>query len=216
MSRWMFWDVDTQHDFMMGDGNLYVPEAMGLVSQLQKLTNYARETEIPIWGSVDYHSETDSELSGTPDFRDTYPPHCLQGTPGQEKIPVTRPRHPLWIDSRPYPNSQLEQLIRSQQGEIFFRKQKFDVFSNPNVEPALEIAAPENLLIYGVALDVCVCFAIEGFLKLGKFKIALVQDATRPIRKERGQELLQDWRRRGMRTITTDAVVDEGALDKLS
>lgn len=216
MSKWMFWDVDTQHDFMMADGRLYVPEAMGLVPQLQKLTNHAREKEIPIWGSVDYHSETDPELSGTPDFLNTYPPHCLQETPGQEKIPVTRPRHPLWIDSRPYPRGEIERLIHSQRGEIFFRKQKFDVFSNPNVEAALDIAAPGNLLVYGVALDVCVCFAIEGFLKMGKFGIVLVQDATSPIRKERGRELLQDWRRRGVRTITTDAVVHEGALATLS
>lgn len=215
MIKVMFWDEDTQHDFMMGDGRLYVPEAMGLVPQLQKLTNFAREKEIPIWGAVDFHRETNREIRGTPDFKKTFPPHCLQGTPGAEKIPVTRPRNPLWIDPHPCPPAELRELLDGHSGEVFFRKEKLDIYSNPNVIPALEIAAPAHLVVYGVALDFCVASAVAGFLKMGKSVVHLVCDATAPIHRREGEKLLKRWQKRGVKLTTTEAVVHGGMLDSL-
>ena len=40
-SRVIFWDVDTQYDFMKADGKLYVPDAEQLIPNLRKLTDYA-------------------------------------------------------------------------------------------------------------------------------------------------------------------------------
>ena len=39
--RVIFWDVDTQYDFMKADGKLYVPDAEQLIPNLKKLTDYA-------------------------------------------------------------------------------------------------------------------------------------------------------------------------------
>lgn len=215
MTKVMFWDVDTQYDFMTGDGKLYVPEAMGLVPRLQRLTSFAREKKIPIWGSVDFHEEGDPEIEGTPDFKETFPPHCLAGTPGAEKIPVTNPRDPLWIESRSYDPAELRDLIAGHPDEVFFRKRKFDVFSNPNVDSALEIAVPGALVIYGVAQDVCVSFAVGGFLKRGNLALFVVRDATSAISKEEGDRMLKRWETQGVKLTTTQAVVDEGFLDLL-
>jgi nicotinamidase-related amidase len=35
MARVIFWDVDTQYDFMHPDGKLYVPEAERIIGNLQ-------------------------------------------------------------------------------------------------------------------------------------------------------------------------------------
>ena len=40
-SRVIFWDVDTQYDFMKADGKLYVPDAEQLIPNLKKLTDFA-------------------------------------------------------------------------------------------------------------------------------------------------------------------------------
>src|SRR2546422_5770792 len=55
MARVIFWDVDTQYDFMHADGKLYVPEAERIITNLQRLTNYAHGHGIRIVASADDH-----------------------------------------------------------------------------------------------------------------------------------------------------------------
>ncbi|MBI4531293.1 MAG: cysteine hydrolase [Candidatus Latescibacteria bacterium] len=209
MPKMIFWDVDTQYDFMMPDGKLYVPWAEEIIPNLARLTNYARKQRIPILGSVDYHATDDPELSDTPDFHGTFPPHCLRGTPGQEKIPATRPLHPLLVESRLYPEGDLEKTVADHTGEVIFRKQRFDVFSNPNVDRVLGIIQPDEIVVYGVALDVCDAYAIEGLLKRRASHLTLVHDATKPIYENKGQELVEKWKREGVRVTTTAEITKE-------
>lgn len=210
----IFWDVDTQYDFMMPDGRLYIQGAETILPELETLTGLARKKGVPLLGSVDYHSPQDPEISDRPDFRETYPPHCLAGTPGQARVEATCPKNPLWIDSRPEDKEALKQQVRQhldRGGEVIFRKQRFDVFSNPNVDTVLEAVRPGRIVVYGVALDVCDRFAIEGLLARRRYRVALVQDATRAIRPEEGERLVQDWTSRGVSILTTEQVIG-GAL----
>jgi len=206
MDRIIFWDVDTQYDFIMPDGKLYVPKAETVIPNLRELTILARQLGIRILGSVDYHLMTDEEISENPDYKMTFPPHCLQGTSGQEKVEATRPLNPLWIDSFKYDPAHLKGLIANHKGEIIFRKQKFDVFSNPNVIPVLELIKPEAIFVYGVALDVCDAYAIDGFLKLGRYEVYIVTDAAKPIYEDRGNELLGLWEKSGVKMVSTQDV----------
>jgi len=210
----IFWDVDTQHDFIVPDGKLYIQGAEAILPQLEALTGFAREKKVPLLGSVDYHALEDPEISTRPDFRETYPPHCLVDTPGQAKVGATSPRDALWIDSRPVEKEALKEQVRrhlGKGGEVFFRKQRFDVFSNPNVDTVLEAVRPDRIVVYGVALDVCDRFAVEGLLERRRYRVALVHDATRAIRPDEGERLVQDWAVRGVSVLTTDQVIG-GAL----
>src|SRR5881397_1577261 len=87
--RVIFWDVDTQYDFMKADGKLYVPDAEQLIPNLKKLTDYAHGHGICIVASADDHVLNHSEISAHPDWKTTFPPHCLRGTLGRRKIPKT-------------------------------------------------------------------------------------------------------------------------------
>ena len=210
MNSVIFWDVDTQNDFMLASGKLYVPGAEEITQNLACLTEYALDKGIPIVASVDDHRLEDEEIAlKNPDFRNTYPPHCLHGTPGQEKIPATRPRDPMEIENRPYSPGEIEERVTRHHGEIVIKKQKFDVFTNPNTDRVLAALDPSNVVVYGVALDVCDRFAVEGLLARGR-KVHLVLDATRAIRPEEGGKLVQDWRSRGVGIATTSEVL-EGA-----
>lgn len=214
MRSTIFWDVDTQHDFIMPDGKLYIQGAETILPNLECLTRFARDRRIPILGSVDYHAPDDAEISDHPDLRDTFPPHCLADTPGQEKVPATRPERPLWIDSRPEDKDALKGSVRQaiENGrEVFFRKQRFDVFSNPNVDTALDAVRPDRIVVYGVALEVCDRAAIEGLLARRRYRVALVTDATRAIRPDEGTTLLEDWKTRGVCLLNTAQAIG-GAL----
>jgi len=75
MNRVVFWDVDTQYDFMKADGKLYVPDAEQLIPNLKRLTDFAHASRIRIIASADDHEAGHRELSDTPDFQETFPPH---------------------------------------------------------------------------------------------------------------------------------------------
>jgi hypothetical protein len=63
-------------------------------------------------------------------------------------------------------------------------------------------------VLYGVALDVCNRYAIEGLLeRFPAIDIALVIDATRAIDATRSATLLADWSARGVTLTTTDEVL---------
>jgi nicotinamidase/pyrazinamidase len=204
MGGTVFWDVDTQYDFMFSDGRLYVPGAEEILPQLARLTREGRRRGLRLWGSVDHHTLDDAEIAAAPDFVETYPPHCLAGTPGAAKVDATRVVDPLWVDGSPVDPARLLE----HGGEVIFRKQRFDVFTNPNTEAALRVLRPDEIVVFGVALDVCNRHAIEGMLARGH-RVAAVTDATRPIRKDVGERLLADWARRGVRLVTSAALLDE-------
>lgn len=207
----VFWDVDTQHDFMDAGGKLYVPGAESIKPNLARLTRYAKERGIPIIASADDHVAGHRELSATPDFRETFPEHCMRGSTGAEKIPETALRDPLVIEPAPMPHNELARRLHSHTGDVLIRKHWFDVFSNPNTETLLDVWSPTEIVVYGVALDVCNKFAIEGFLSRGVPQIFVVTDATKAIHPEDADALLASWRERGATLVATEDVA-QGAI----
>ena len=210
MARLVFWDVDTQHDFIHPDGKLYVPMAEQIVPNLKRLTDHAHAHGIRIVASADDHVPEHEEISSDPDFEKTYPPHCMRGTPGQRKIPETALRSPLLVEPSALDPAELTRRVREHGGDILFHKHFFDVFTNPNVDTVLEALDPEEILLYGVALDVCNRYAIDGLLtRRPSTRLRLVTDATRPIDVRRGRSLLEHWRERGVELIRTDDALGE-------
>jgi len=203
----IFWDVDTQKDFMEPDGNLYVPGAENLKENLEKLTQFAHINNIRVLGTVDYHSDTDPEIEkDNPDFSETFPPHCMQNDPGQEKILETRSELTNWVDPVTYPEEKIKEIVNSK-GPIIFRKTTFDGFSNPNTVLFIGELRPKKVVVYGVAIDYCVKTAIEGLMNFGDLEIYLVIDAIEGIDEENSLKLIEEWIQKGVKTVTTEAVL---------
>lgn len=203
----LFWDVDTQVDFMMEDGRLHVTGAESILPRLARLTEAARRHGIPVIASADDHGPDDAELSDDPDLEETYPPHCLHGTTGQQKVPQTSRDDLVEIGHEPLAREDLVRKI-SPAPALLLLKRRFDVFSNPNTETVLELVRPEHIVLYGVALDVCVLHALEGLWKRGYRDLTVVRDATAALDGEKGEELFEDWQRRGVELATTDQVLE--------
>jgi nicotinamidase/pyrazinamidase len=205
MSRPLLWDVDTQVDFVLADGKLAVPDAESAMPAMARLVRWAGEREIVHLATADDHELTDPEISDEPDFEATYPPHCLRGTPGAAKIPETAQRDPLPISLTPYPPGLVPRLVEGRR-ELLVLKKTYSAFSNPNLEPLLAALDPSEVLVFGVATDVCNHAAIMGLLARGR-RVAFVEDASRGLSEERVAAAVAQWRAGGVRFTTTDEVV---------
>ena len=200
MSGVVLWDVDTQVDFVLPDGKLYVPGAEQVASAMQRLVEAARAAGIPHVASADDHELTDDEISDEPDFQSTYPPHCLRGTRGARKVPETEQEDPVPITLEPLP----ERYLRGR--EFLLLKKHFDVFTNPNTDRLLALLDPDEVILFGVATDVCDDAAIRGLLERGRH-VRFVEDAARGLDEQRVAVCTAAWRERGVEFITSDEVV---------
>jgi nicotinamidase/pyrazinamidase len=206
--RVVFWDVDTQVDFMDPDGSLYVGGAEKLRANLERLTQTARAAGVTLVHSADDHGLSDEEIAARgADFVDTFPPHCLRGSPGADRVPETAPA-PDALDIA-WDGSGFEAGAAREAAEIVVRKKRFDVFSNPATAPLLEALAPATVVVYGVALDICDRYAVEGMLERGLPDVVVVADAVAAVVPGRGKQLLEEWRRRGVRLLSTEEVIAE-------
>jgi nicotinamidase/pyrazinamidase len=198
----ILWDVDTQVDFVEPDGKLAVPDAHAVVPAMQRLVEAARAAGVVHVASADDHELTDPEISDEPDFSNTYPPHCLRGTRGAEKIAATKQADPLPLALVPFPPGLVPELIGGRR-EILLLKKNFDVFTNPNTEAVLEALDPEEIVVFGVATDVCDDAAIRGFLRRGR-RVVFVEDASRGLDEARTAACAAAWRQGGVRFATAD------------
>jgi nicotinamidase/pyrazinamidase len=196
----ILWDVDTQFDFMLPDGKLYVPDAEETVPAMKRLVDAARAAGIVHVASADDHELTDAEISAEPDFVTTDPPHCLRGTRGARKIPETDQEDPVPLALEPVADRYLEGR------EFLLLKKNFDVFTNPHTERLLERLDPGEIVVFGVATDVCDDAAIRGFLARG-LKVRFVEDAARGLDDDRVAISTASWREQGVEFTTAEGVV---------
>ena len=196
----ILWDVDTQNDFMLPGGKLYVPGAETTVPAMKRLVEAVRAAGLVHVASADDHELIDDEISDQPDFERTYPAHCLRGTRGARKIPETEQEEPVPITPAPLPERYLEGR------EFLLLKKSFDVFTNPNTERLLARLDPDEIAVFGVATDVCDDAVIRGFLQRGR-KVRFVEDAARGLDEGRVAACTAAWRDAGVEFTTVEHLI---------
>ena len=143
--------------------------------------------------------------SPTPRFRtsptssDTYPPHCLRGTRGALKIPETEQEDPVPLTLELLPERYLDGR------EFLILTKTFDVFTNPNTDVLLDRLDPDEVVVFGVATDVCDDAAIRGLLARGR-KVTFVEDAARGLDEERAAICTAFWRENGVEFTTSEVI----------
>ncbi len=177
----IFWNVDTQEDFIDKDGKLNVPGAEGLRPVWKQITDLAKSLKIQVVNTCDYHFINAEEISDYPDFITKFPPHCMAGTTGAHFIHETDPELPVIIDWDTdlaiHPDFGVGESYRN----LVLRKNAFDVFSgNPYTERILEIISPDRIFVYGVTTNICVDNAVTGLRKRG-YTVYVIEDAIKEL-----------------------------------
>jgi nicotinamidase/pyrazinamidase len=201
MKNIFFFDVDTQRDFMLRSGALYVPGAERILPKLRRLFDLARKNDVLILSSMDCHRPDDPEFG-------QFPPHCVRGTEGQKKVDETLLPRPLIVESMPADRNYLETVRKYQQ--ILLQKQALDVFTNPATEKFLR-ALPPYAMVFGVTTEHCVRHAVLGLRKAG-VKTVVISDAICALGIESGQSAINEMRKAGVDFINTDTLL--GVLAK--
>jgi nicotinamidase/pyrazinamidase len=192
--RIIFWEVDTQADFMLPGGKLYVPGAEKLIPNLNRLVDAARQGRVLLVSDACRHTPDDPEFA-------TFPPHCVRGTPGAQIIPEGLADKYLTV-----PNERgfkLPAEIFAYQ-QIVIEKQTLDVFDNPATNEIVDrLPKDAHYFVFGVVTEYCVRLAAKGLLARGR-KVSLVQDAVETLRPEDGRRTIDELHALGAQFVSTD------------
>lgn len=204
-SDWLFWNVDTQFDFVSPQGKLYVPGAEMLKPNWAKLTQLAKSKSISVVNTADWHHQNSAELSSNPDYVTTFPQHCMANTVGAEFIKETNPENPLVInwDKEIQINSEI--INQKKFRNYTIRKDAFDVFKgNPFTEEILILLSPKTVIVYGVTTNVCVNDAVVGLAQRVK-RVIVIENAIKELPKI--PLPFEAWKKLGVELIQLDEVV---------
>ena len=200
LSGWLFWNVDTQIDFVYPRGKLYVEGAEELRHNWKKITRLACEKNIRVINTADYHFKNSAEIDENPDFVNTFPEHCMANTRGADFIKETDPEDSLVFDWNKNYLLTAELFENSAQRNFTIRKDTFDVFvGNPHTTSILQFLKPETAVVYGVTTNVCVDAAVKNLVRKVK-KVMVVEDAVKELP---GIPLpFRKWKKKGVELIT--------------
>jgi nicotinamidase/pyrazinamidase len=183
----VYFDIDTQIDFLYPAGALYVPGAEKLLPTIARLNQQAAT----VVSTMCAHDEED------PEFRQ-WPPHCVVGTAGQLKPQSTMLPDRVVIPSQPADITLARQIL--------LEKQQLDLFTNPNLPRLLELLAADEYVVYGVVTEHCVSFAALGLLKTGK-PVTLLTDAIRSLSDEAAAATIQAFTAGGGKLATSSKLL---------
>jgi len=193
---YILWEVDTQADFMLPGGKLYVPGAEKLLPQIEKLTDAARKGQAFLVSHGCYHSPDDPEFA-------VFPPHCVKGTPGSEFVPQALTDSVVRVPNDP---TGLPADLGNHK-QVLLEKQTLDIFESRHAASLLE-RLPRNaeFVVFGVVTEYCVRLAAKGLLERGR-AVSVVEDAIETLNVEEGRRTVAELKQLGAKFITTEQAV---------
>jgi len=190
----VFWEVDTQADFMLPGGKLYVPGAERLLPNIRKLTNAARQGRVFLVSHGCYHAKDD------PEFR-TFPPHCIKGTEGAAFVPEALTDKVVVV---PNDSSAVVPKDLSPYQQILFEKQTLDIFASRHANKFMKRFGDDvEFVVFGVVTEYCVRLAAKGLLDRGR-RVSVVEDAIATLKAQDGERTVAELRDLGVRFFSTD------------
>jgi nicotinamidase/pyrazinamidase len=193
----IFWEVDTQADFMLPGGKLYVPGAEKIISNIKRLVDEVRTGRVLLISDACRHLHNDPEFA-------TFPPHCIRGTPGARIIPEGLAQTFYTV-----PNDEKFQLPRdlTKHQQVIIEKQTLDVFDNPHTAAIVDrLGKDVDYVVFGVVTEYCVRLAAKGLLTRGHH-VSVVKDAIETLKPEDGQRTIAELKALGARFISTDDAI---------
>ena len=194
----VFWDIDTQHDFMDRDGKLPVPAARLIVPNLARLTQFAAEHGIPVVATADAHPP------GDPEFEE-FGEHCVPGTHGQRRIQETRLPDCETAGAQGL-EDQVARLRSGELSQLVVEKRALDVFTVPLADAVLSALRPDRIIVYGVATEYCVRAEVLSLAERGH-AVTVVTDAVKAIGEEAGHRAMREMQEAGAEMADTDTVL---------
>jgi nicotinamidase/pyrazinamidase len=189
----ILWEVDTQADFMLPGGKLYVPGAEKMLPNIRRLTDAAREDRVFLVSHGCFHAPDD------PEFK-IFPPHCVKGTAGSEFVPEALSSRVARVANKA--GVEIPGDLSNYQ-QILLEKQTLDIFESRHADALLQrLSKDAEFLVFGVVTEYCVSCAARGLLQRGR-RVSLVRDAIETLKPAEGYKALAELQQHGAKLVTT-------------
>src|ERR671924_2290062 len=179
--------VDVQADFVEG-GTLGVNAGLTTAAMIARHVRHFKNEYDFIVASRDYHENAPDHISDHPDYVNTWPAHCMVGTPGAAFVPTIQ-------------NLVREKLIQDvvTKGRDKAAYSAFDGL-DPRGHPLLEVLKEEridHIDVCGIATDYCVrASALDA--KKNEFQVRLLVNLCAAVNEETGQKALEEMKAAGI------------------
>jgi nicotinamidase/pyrazinamidase len=202
MFNFCFLDVDNQEDFYEG-GALAVPGSNGIRKNIYNICQYAFNQRVPIISTVDTHTIDD------PEFK-VFPPHCIKGTHGFEKIPESTIISDNILWGR---NDDIN--LEKYHAQIILEKATYNIWDtvlgNPkNLKKIMDYYDIQFVIVFGVATNICVKAAVMGMLE-NHIGVDIIGDACKGLYiddNNNEEKALEEMIKAGAFKITTNDIIN--------
>ncbi len=185
---------------------MYVPGAETIIARVSEVRKFALDNGYSIIADIDWHCAESDEISETPDFERTFPPHCMAGEPGSERVGFLGELPIEYVEIDKMEPDALRMLVDKEQFHVVIRKDTLDVFSNPNTGELVKLIKPKKVIIFGVALDFCVDNVVRGLSEFGNIELCVLKDVVKGLGARDEREIFDEFMQMGVEIAQFNAV----------
>jgi nicotinamidase/pyrazinamidase len=190
-----------------GFGELPVPEGEQIIPSVNALIKAFRQENLFTFTTQDWHPADTAHFSDEPNFTTTWPVHCVGNTPGSEihigiETPAGSPRYKRFLKG-------MEKLKRDEEDTSYSGYNATDPTTKETLPHWLFRQDVGRVVLTGLALDYCVrVTALDLRRKMG-LEVTVALDATRGIAPGSIQQTLREFAAAGIRTLSTQEILEE-------
>lgn len=181
--------VDVQNDFVEG-GALGCARGRAVAAEISTLIpRLDPATELVVASRDDHapHSDNGGHISTDPDFVNTWPPHCIDGTPGQAYV-------------APFDAAHRDIEVQKGQGVPAYSAFEGTTAQGQSLDDALKAAGVRQLDVCGIATDYCVRASALDAVRLG-YQVRLLSDLCAAVNPESGARAIDEMRAAGVTVV---------------
>jgi nicotinamidase/pyrazinamidase len=178
--------VDVQVDFVEG-GSLGVPGGLQVAAMIARHVRHFKYEYQFVVASRDFHEEAPDHISDHPDFVNTWPPHCMAGTPGAAFVPT------------------IQNLVREKYIQAVVTKGRhaaaYSAFEalDPRGHYLLDVLKEQridHIDVCGIATDYCVrASALDA--RKNAFQVRVLVNLCAAVKEETGVQALEEMKAAG-------------------
>jgi nicotinamidase/pyrazinamidase len=178
--------VDVQNDFLPG-GSLAVPGGEEVIAPLSRCVDVFHQHGQPIYATRDWHPADHCSFQAQ---GGSWPPHCVQGTPGAEFAPG------LGLPA-------FAMIVAKASDSA---KDAYSGFDGTNLAFQLMMYGVKRLFVGGLATDYCVLATVRDALKQG-VQVYVLSDAIRAVEADDGARAIAEMTGLGAQFIESATLV---------
>ena len=197
-------DLNTQCDFLLPRGALPVSNRAEVLPKIRQLMNWARLEQVGVISSLEAHRPSESSKG--------LPPHCIDRTRGQRKLPFTLMPRRVFLQGDNTLDVPMDPFRRYQQ--VILTKRDTDFLSNPKADRLINGLTPSYWIIFGVTASHCVKAMVLGLLARQQH-VVVVKDACGYWSQVDGEHAFLQMDAKGAILLSTDELISGLAEEKI-